>query len=140
MSKLLNVKLQFIEPRLRHSRIIDTSNKKCYHRSCTNCDLLRIFLFVCFQMLYGKEQKGPVSALTQVNGYLVSAIGQKVCWPSSVSFIKKTWHVIFICNFIARNKMGKISKSLHVLQRLCKLQHIGLRKDVMLKFLFVWSK
>ena len=29
-------------------------------------------------MLYGKEQKGPVSALTQVNGYLVSAIGQKV--------------------------------------------------------------
>ena len=30
------------------------------------------------QMLYGKEQKGPVSALTQVNGYLVSAIGQKV--------------------------------------------------------------
>ncbi|CAH3027371.1 unnamed protein product [Porites evermanni] len=29
-------------------------------------------------MLYGKEQKGPVSALTQVNGYLVSAIGQKI--------------------------------------------------------------
>ena len=33
-------------------------------------------------MLYGKEQKGPVSALTQVNGYLVSAIGQKVCLTS----------------------------------------------------------
>ncbi|XP_073233775.1 cleavage and polyadenylation specificity factor subunit 1-like [Porites lutea] len=31
-----------------------------------------------FKMLYGKEQKGPVSALTQVNGYLVSAIGQKI--------------------------------------------------------------
>jgi len=33
-------------------------------------------------MLYGKEQKGPVSALTQVNGYLVSAIGQKVSLTS----------------------------------------------------------
>ena len=32
-------------------------------------------------MLYGKEQKGPVSALTQVNGFLVSAIGQKVWYP-----------------------------------------------------------
>ncbi|XP_044171683.1 cleavage and polyadenylation specificity factor subunit 1-like [Acropora muricata] len=31
-----------------------------------------------FKMLYGKEQKGPVSALTEVNGYLVSAIGQKI--------------------------------------------------------------
>lgn len=33
-------------------------------------------------MLYGKEQKGPVSALTEVNGYLVSAIGQKVSYKS----------------------------------------------------------
>lgn len=36
-------------------------------------------------MLYGKEQKGPVSALTQVNGYLVSAIGQKVSSNSDMA-------------------------------------------------------
>lgn len=36
-------------------------------------------------MLYGKEQKGPVSALTQVNGYLVSAIGQKVSLTSDTT-------------------------------------------------------
>ena len=41
-------------------------------------------------MLYGKEQKGPVSALTQVNGYLVSAIGQKVCLTSDT-----TVHIAF---------------------------------------------
>ena len=41
-----------------------------------------IIFYVVVQMLYGKEQKGPVSALTEVNGYLVSAIGQKVCYKS----------------------------------------------------------
>ena len=41
-----------------------------------------IIFDIVVQMLYGKEQKGPVSALTEVNGYLVSAIGQKVCYKS----------------------------------------------------------
>lgn len=31
-----------------------------------------------FKQIYAKEQKGPVSAITQVSGFLVSAIGQKV--------------------------------------------------------------
>ncbi|XP_058806106.1 cleavage and polyadenylation specificity factor subunit 1 isoform X2 [Phymastichus coffea] len=31
-----------------------------------------------FKQIYAKEQKGPVSAITQVSGFLVSAIGQKI--------------------------------------------------------------
>ena len=31
-----------------------------------------------FKQIYAKEQKGPVTAITQVSGFLVSAIGQKV--------------------------------------------------------------
>lgn len=31
-----------------------------------------------FKEIYAKEQKGPVSALAQVAGFLVSAVGQKV--------------------------------------------------------------
>ena len=30
------------------------------------------------QVVYDKEQKGPVSALSYLNGLLISAIGQKV--------------------------------------------------------------
>jgi cleavage and polyadenylation specificity factor subunit 1 len=29
-------------------------------------------------MVYSKEQKGPVTAITHVLGFLVSAVGQKV--------------------------------------------------------------
>lgn len=32
-----------------------------------------------FKEIYAKEQKGPVTALTQVLGFLISAVGQKVC-------------------------------------------------------------
>ena len=35
------------------------------------------------KVIYEKEQRGPVSALTHCSGYLVSAIGQKV---STVKF------------------------------------------------------
>ncbi|XP_014213908.1 cleavage and polyadenylation specificity factor subunit 1 [Copidosoma floridanum] len=31
-----------------------------------------------FKQIYAKEQKGPVTAITQVSGFLVSAIGQKI--------------------------------------------------------------
>lgn len=31
-----------------------------------------------FKEIYAKEQKGPVTAITQVLGFLVSAVGQKV--------------------------------------------------------------
>ena len=31
-----------------------------------------------FKMVYSKEQKGPVTAITHVLGFLVSAVGQKV--------------------------------------------------------------
>lgn len=31
-----------------------------------------------FKQIYAKEQKGPITAITQVSGFLVSAVGQKV--------------------------------------------------------------
>jgi cleavage and polyadenylation specificity factor subunit 1 len=31
-----------------------------------------------FKEIYAKDQKGPVTALSQVKGFLVSAVGQKV--------------------------------------------------------------
>jgi hypothetical protein len=31
-----------------------------------------------FKSLYSKEQKGPVTAISHCNGFLVSAVGQKV--------------------------------------------------------------
>lgn len=31
-----------------------------------------------FKEIYAKEQKGPVTALSHVTGFLVSAVGQKV--------------------------------------------------------------
>ena len=32
------------------------------------------------KVMYDGEQKGPVTAISQVCGYLISAIGQKVCY------------------------------------------------------------
>ena len=34
-----------------------------------------------FKQIYAKEQKGPITAITQVSGFLVSAVGQKVHIP-----------------------------------------------------------
>ena len=39
-----------------------------YERNCIN------------QVVYEKEQKGPVSTLAHINGFLLTAIGQKVSW------------------------------------------------------------
>lgn len=39
-----------------------------------------------FKVLYEKEQKGPVTALCHCNGYLVSAIGQKV-WKTLMTWL-----------------------------------------------------
>lgn len=50
-------------------------------------------------MLYGKEQKGPVSALTQVNGYLVSAIGQKVLYADWQGVKEAIAGLLFCCFF-----------------------------------------
>lgn len=33
-----------------------------------------------FKQIYAKEQKGPITAITQVSGFLVSAVGQKVLY------------------------------------------------------------
>jgi len=35
-----------------------------------------------FKQIYAKEQKGPITAITQVSGFLVSAVGQKVYFLS----------------------------------------------------------
>lgn len=46
-----------------------------------------------FKQIYAKEQKGPVSAITQVCGFLVSAIGQKVV---TFFYLKLSNYKIFI--------------------------------------------
>ena len=42
--------------------------------------------------IYDKEQKGPVTCIESVNGNLVGAIGQKVC------FEKKSFKLLLIKN------------------------------------------
>jgi hypothetical protein len=40
-----------------------------------------------FKQIYAKEQKGPITAITQVSGFLVSAVGQKVLPFDSLEWI-----------------------------------------------------
>ena len=48
------------------------------------------------QVVYDKEQKGPVSALSHINGFLLTAVGQKVRHCSSVTGCV-LWLVIYRC-------------------------------------------
>lgn len=41
-----------------------------------------------FKMVYSKEQKGPVTAISHCMGFLVSAVGQKVC-DSTIGFMNQ---------------------------------------------------
>lgn len=44
-----------------------------------------------FKEIYAKDQKGPVTALSQVKGFLVSAVGQKVlsvCFSVNIFSLK----------------------------------------------------
>ena len=50
---------------------------KIYLRFLSDKHTLKNNLF-CHQIEYDKEQKGPISALEHVEGYLVTAMGQKV--------------------------------------------------------------
>jgi len=75
------------------------------------------------KMVYDKEQKGPVSAIDHVNGYLVTAIGQKIyIWTlknndlSGVAFIDT--HV-YICSIATVKNMilvGDVLKSVALLR------------------------
>ena len=43
-----------------------------------------------FKTVYDKEQKGPITAIAAVNGYLVATVGQKIyifqVWPGTCVF------------------------------------------------------
>lgn len=62
-----------------------------------------------FKQIYAKEQKGPITAITQVSGFLVSAVGQKVLpfdsleWTSGcciADFTTTSTHRLFNCKII----------------------------------------
>ena len=47
--------------------------KKIFHMN-----VMKILFIISYKVEYDKEQKGPVSALDAVSGFLITAIGQKV--------------------------------------------------------------
>lgn len=50
-----------------------------------------------FKQIYAKEQKGPITAITQVSGFLVSAVGQKVLSSNSLEWISEMYRRFHNC-------------------------------------------
>lgn len=58
-----------------------------------------------FKEIYAKDQKGPVTALSQVKGFLVSAVGQKVFIYFNLMYV--LINVLAIIIHILRCKVNK---------------------------------
>ena len=89
--------------------------------------------------VYDKEQKGPITAITAVNGYLVATVGQKIYIfqfknKASTSFRNSNYDLYFGVDVLnttgCSNRMSPISRACLLLPNNCQCKVLPSLKQV----------